>query len=362
MAHLAAAPGRQRHVRHDRRRLPRRRRSARPARPAGSPTIAAMRRACRTTSPTRSPRRRSCSRPGSPTPDAIAAALAAFVGPPHRSSSSARPTASRWFNDSKATTPHAAATAIRAFDSRRADRRRQPQGRRPVADGRRRRSACVPSSRSARPPPDIPPTFDGATHGRRRRRRWPRPSTPPPTSPARRRRRALAGLRQLRLVPAATRPAATTSAGSSPHARRSHDDRMTHVRADDRSTDCSSSPMTITIDRGPARPPTCRRPPVDGGARAPARRSTMHGAAGDAGAASRRRRAVQQAGTGVWRRPARPGAGRLLRDRRHRRRVRDARPRDGAVGDSASRSAAKGSPVRDLQPAGDVGRRSGWSA
>jgi UDP-N-acetylmuramoylalanine--D-glutamate ligase len=54
---------------------------------------------------------------GLATPAAIAEALATFVAPPHR----LEPIGSRdgidWFNDSKATTPHAASTAIRAFSS-----------------------------------------------------------------------------------------------------------------------------------------------------------------------------------------------------------------------------------------------------
>ena len=50
-------------------------------------------------------------------PAAIASAVRSFVGPAHR----IEPVGSRdgisWYNDSKATTPHAALTAIRAFDS-----------------------------------------------------------------------------------------------------------------------------------------------------------------------------------------------------------------------------------------------------
>jgi UDP-N-acetylmuramoylalanine--D-glutamate ligase len=48
--------------------------------------------------------------------DAVAAALATFTGPPHRIELAADDGAVRWFDDSKATTPHAAAVAIRAFD------------------------------------------------------------------------------------------------------------------------------------------------------------------------------------------------------------------------------------------------------
>ncbi|HWL42511.1 MAG TPA: UDP-N-acetylmuramoyl-L-alanine--D-glutamate ligase [Ilumatobacter sp.] len=47
----------------------------------------------------------------------IAAALATFSAPPHRLEPVGEADGVRWYNDSKATTPHAAATAIRAFDS-----------------------------------------------------------------------------------------------------------------------------------------------------------------------------------------------------------------------------------------------------
>lgn len=48
--------------------------------------------------------------------EAVAAALADFVGPPHRLEHLATVDGVDWFNDSKATTPHAASVAIRAFD------------------------------------------------------------------------------------------------------------------------------------------------------------------------------------------------------------------------------------------------------
>jgi UDP-N-acetylmuramoylalanine--D-glutamate ligase len=48
--------------------------------------------------------------------DAVAAALTAFVGPPHRIELVGDADGVRWFNDSKATTPHAASVAIKAFD------------------------------------------------------------------------------------------------------------------------------------------------------------------------------------------------------------------------------------------------------
>jgi UDP-N-acetylmuramoylalanine--D-glutamate ligase len=49
-------------------------------------------------------------------PTDVAAALAAFTGPPHRIELAADDGKVRWFDDSKATTPHAASVAIRAFD------------------------------------------------------------------------------------------------------------------------------------------------------------------------------------------------------------------------------------------------------
>lgn len=53
---------------------------------------------------------------GLATPADIADALADFTGPPHRLEHIGRWDGIDWFNDSKATTPHAAAVAIAAFD------------------------------------------------------------------------------------------------------------------------------------------------------------------------------------------------------------------------------------------------------
>lgn len=55
--------------------------------------------------------------PGLATPAAVEQALASFTGPPHRIELVGESDGVRWFNDSKATTPHAASVAIRAFDS-----------------------------------------------------------------------------------------------------------------------------------------------------------------------------------------------------------------------------------------------------
>jgi len=49
-------------------------------------------------------------------PEAISSALASFAGPPHRLEHVGTWSDVSWYNDSKATTPHAAAAAIRSFD------------------------------------------------------------------------------------------------------------------------------------------------------------------------------------------------------------------------------------------------------
>jgi UDP-N-acetylmuramoylalanine--D-glutamate ligase len=49
-------------------------------------------------------------------PTDVAAALAGFAAPPHRIELVGEADGVRWYNDSKATTPHAASAAIRAFD------------------------------------------------------------------------------------------------------------------------------------------------------------------------------------------------------------------------------------------------------
>lgn len=54
--------------------------------------------------------------PGLVGPDAVAAGLARFTSPAHRIEAVGEAEGVRWFNDSKATTPHAASVAIRAFD------------------------------------------------------------------------------------------------------------------------------------------------------------------------------------------------------------------------------------------------------
>jgi UDP-N-acetylmuramoylalanine--D-glutamate ligase len=53
---------------------------------------------------------------GLATVDAVATALSSFTGPPHRLEHVGTWNEVSWFNDSKATTPHAASAAIRSFD------------------------------------------------------------------------------------------------------------------------------------------------------------------------------------------------------------------------------------------------------
>ena len=50
-------------------------------------------------------------------PDAVASGLATFAGPPHRIELVGEVDGVAWYNDSKATTPHAASVAIAGFDS-----------------------------------------------------------------------------------------------------------------------------------------------------------------------------------------------------------------------------------------------------
>ena len=53
---------------------------------------------------------------GVASPDGVATALADFEGVPHRISLVAQSGGVSFYDDSKATTPHAALTAIRAFE------------------------------------------------------------------------------------------------------------------------------------------------------------------------------------------------------------------------------------------------------
>lgn len=54
---------------------------------------------------------------GLATPEHVGTALASFTGPPHRIELVGEQDGIRWYNDSKATTPHAVVTALAGFDS-----------------------------------------------------------------------------------------------------------------------------------------------------------------------------------------------------------------------------------------------------
>ena len=131
----------------------------------------------------------------------VAGALASFVGPPHRIELVAEAGGVAWFNDSKATTPHAAAAAIGGFDhivliagGRNKGLDLAPMAAAPDAHPHRRRHRRGERRRRRRVRRDRRAGHDGIVDGRSCRRR--RGSCPP-----RRRRPPVAGLRQLRLVP-----------------------------------------------------------------------------------------------------------------------------------------------------------------
>ncbi len=115
-AELAPRARPPRHLRADRRRLPRRgRRLAGPHGPSGRHRARCAAR-CPTTSSTRWPRPPACwSRAWAPWTGSRDG-LAAFEPPRHRIELVASADGVDWYDDSKATTPHAAATAVRGFD------------------------------------------------------------------------------------------------------------------------------------------------------------------------------------------------------------------------------------------------------
>ena len=140
-------------------------------------------------------------------PDAVAAGLASFVGPPHRIELVGDDGCVRWFNDSKATTPHAASVAIRAFDHvvLIAGGLNKGLDLAPMAAEPERVRAVVAVGEAAGV---VSATFAGARAGGHgdvdgRRRRAGGRARPPG-----RRRAAVAGLRQLRLVPRRRLPGA----------------------------------------------------------------------------------------------------------------------------------------------------------
>ena len=116
MAHLDRAPARHRTFGAGRCRLPRRRLDARPGRRARWPRVSTLRRALPHDLTNGLAAAALVLEPGLVGPDAVAAGLASFVGPPHRIELVGDDDGVRWFNDSKATTPHAASVAIKAFD------------------------------------------------------------------------------------------------------------------------------------------------------------------------------------------------------------------------------------------------------
>ena len=164
MAWLRSAPGR--HVTFGRRRgrLPRGRRP--PGRTAGrladrrpSPTSGGS---CRTTSPTRWPPRPPCSRRGVATVDGRRRGRwPRFEGLPHRIALVADAGGVSFYDDSKATTPHAALAAIRAFEHVVLVAGGRNKGLDLRADGRRAGRACAPSSPSARPRAEVAAAFAG---------------------------------------------------------------------------------------------------------------------------------------------------------------------------------------------------------
>ena len=128
--------------------------------------------------------------------------------------------------------------------------------------------------------------------------------------------------------------------------------------------------MTASLPRRAPTAPAGTSPGPVAGHQAPAQGPPAQGA----GAAARRRR--QRAGAPADAeaapaprappvdvvRPARSGTDLLLRDRRRRGHVRDARSRDGAVGVGDRRVQPGQQPLRDLQPPADVGGARAWSA
>ena len=158
----------------------------------------------------RARRPRRPSPPGSP----------AFTGPPHRIELVGEADGVAWYNDSKATTPHAASVAIAGFDRvvLIAGGRNKGLDLSPMAAvDAGAPTACARSWRSARPPMSSPPRSAVATLRFSGRRRCPTLSTSPGQLPA-----PATSSYCPRAAPAstgtptaATRPAAITSASSS---------------------------------------------------------------------------------------------------------------------------------------------------
>ena len=100
---------------------------------------------------------------------ACADALATFSGLPHRVELVGEAGGVRWYDDSKATAPHATLAAVSAFDSVVLIAGGRNKGLDLGAAGRASRHGCAPSSPSARPRGEVDAAFDGVrpgVHGR----------------------------------------------------------------------------------------------------------------------------------------------------------------------------------------------------
>ena len=307
--------------------------------------------------------------------DAVGTALATFVGPKHRLEHIADIDGVGWYNDSKATTPHAASAAIRAFDgivliaggydkgvdlsSMAAEPDRVDAL---IAIGAHRSGTghgCSAASTASR-------SSTRSTKRSNWRRGSPRPATPCCCRPA---------VRASTSTPT-SRPAATISVRSSmpsnaslaapprPTLNREIDhDRTAHRR---RSPPRRARASARTDDPSHLRRPGGRRrPPVTTDATRRWLRTRHARSASTPAEAARSSDLGERHGRAIdARRPrsARPADGHLLRDRRRGGGVRDARPRHGAVGVGSHRSQPRQFAVPHLQPPGDVGRASGSSA
>ena len=117
---------------------------------------------------------------GLATADAIAEALATFQAPPHRLEPVGQARGRQLVQRLEGHHAPCRFGGDPRLRFARADRRWQPQGRRPVADGRRSRIACAPLSPSARRPPTS--MACSTSHDRSSMPdRWRRRSTAPPS-------------------------------------------------------------------------------------------------------------------------------------------------------------------------------------
>ena len=243
--HLDRAPARQRTFGASRRRLPPRRATTLvgPAR-CRSPTSPTMRRRAAARHHQRARRIGARARDRrSPTPHAIAdGARRRSPRPPHRLEPSGEPAASRWFNDSKATTPHAALTAIRGVRLARAASpaaaARASTCRRWRAESHRIRAVVAIGEAAA----DIARRVRRDDRRSSTPRRWPRRSPRPATWP-------------VPATPSCCRPAAPASTGTRGYPARGDDfrdlvqRRLDHAddHTDDDHTDDDPRAMTAGI-------------------------------------------------------------------------------------------------------------------